>query len=368
MNRRRKLFLLGLAFFVIMCISGIYSLSNEIINSRDSLVSTSAVEIKINEYNSAGEAFSEDGKAVMPGEQVDLIPKVENQGIECYIRAKLTYTINNKTYNVEDVLGGEYKNWTKKGDYYYYDAVLNKKEEIELFNGVSIPSNLSNTDYGKDVIINIVVEAIQSRNFDGDWDSVEIKKSVDRTYDINNSGQSTVIFENNANNYITLDDGFFDDLGNLLPGDEKLEEVKIFNDSNKVAKFYLEIKTDDLDENQKELLKNIKLVVKKSDGTIYYDTNLNDNERFNLGMFGNGEGENYSFEIYLPKTLDNEFSKILTDVTWVFSMDVLGEQKENPHTWDLKFDLSITVFLISAIGFIVVLLIDKKDTVNIENK
>jgi len=350
-----------------MCISGIYSLSTEVLNTN-SLVSTSAVEIQINEYNSAGEKFSEDGKTVMPGENIDLIPKVENQGIECYIRAKLSYRIEDKEYNVEDLLGGSYKNWTKKGDYYYYDSVLNKKEEIELFNGVSIPSNLSNTDYGKNVIINIVVEAIQSKNFNGDWDGVEIKKSVDRTYDINNSGQSTVVFENNANNYITLDDSFFDNLGNLLPGDDKLEEVKIFNDSNKVAKFYLEIKTDDLDENQKALLNSIKLLIKKSDGTIYYETNLNNEGKIDLGEFGKDQGQDYIFGISLPVTLDNEFSKILTNVTWVFSMDELGEQKENPHTWDLKFDLSITVFLLSAIGFIVVLILDRKETENIENK
>ena len=367
MTKKKKLFLLGLAFFVIMCISGIYSLSNEVINSVDSLVSTSAVEIGINEYNSSGDPFSEDGKTVMPGDTVDLIPKVENQGIDCYIRAKLSYTVNGRTYNVEELLNGEYKNWTKKGDYYYYDAVLNSGEEIEIFNGVSIPSNLSNTDQGKRVIINIVVEAIQSKNFDDNWDGIEIKDSVDRTYDINNPGQSTVVFKNNANDFITLDEGFFDDLGNLLPGDKKEEVVKIFNDSNKVGKFYLEIKTDDLDENQIELLNNIKLVIKKSDGTIYYETNLNNKEKLELGMFGKNEGEDYTFELSLPIELDNEFSKILTDVTWVFSMDVLGEQKENPHTWDLKFDLSITVFLISAIGFIVVLILDRKETENIEN-
>ncbi len=78
MTRKKKLFLLGLAFFVIMCISGIYSLSNEVINSVDSLVSTSAVEIGINEYNSSGDPFSEDGKTVMPGNTEDLIPKVDN--------------------------------------------------------------------------------------------------------------------------------------------------------------------------------------------------------------------------------------------------------------------------------------------------
>ncbi len=58
----------------------------------------------------------------------------------------MSYTVNGRTYNVEELLNGEYKNWTKKGDYYYYDSVLNKGEEIEIFTGVVLPKNLYNPD------------------------------------------------------------------------------------------------------------------------------------------------------------------------------------------------------------------------------
>ena len=76
-----------------MCISGIYSLSNEI-NDTETTLSTGAVEIELKEYNGNDELFSEDGKLVMPGEEISLVPRVNNLGIECYLRVKITYTID----------------------------------------------------------------------------------------------------------------------------------------------------------------------------------------------------------------------------------------------------------------------------------
>ena len=46
----------------------------------------------------------------------------------------------------------------------------------------------------------------------------------------------------------------------------------------------------------KYLLINLKLIIKKSDGTIYYETNLSNKEKLELGMFGKNEGEDYIFE------------------------------------------------------------------------
>ena len=94
---KKRLFLVGLTFFLIMCISGIYSLSSEI-NDTETTVSTGAVDIKLEEFNGNNEPFTEDGKVVMPGEEISLVPKVNNLGIECYLRTKITYTINNEEY------------------------------------------------------------------------------------------------------------------------------------------------------------------------------------------------------------------------------------------------------------------------------
>ena len=348
-----------------MCVSGIYSLTNEI-NDTETTISTGAVEIKLEEYNGNNEPFDEDGKIVMPGEEISLVPKVNNLGIECYLRTKITYTINNEEYNELDYINGNYTTWEKKDGYYYYDSTLGEEESVDLFNKISIPDNLTNEYQGKKVIVTILVEAIQAKNFDGNWDEVEIKESIKRDYDLNTSGKSTIIYENSTLEHITLDNGFFDNLGGLLPGDSVSENVEILNSSENKNRYYLMLENTDLSDEEKKLLENINLIIKKSDGTVLSKVNLASSGKIELGTYKAGEGDTLSFEVSLPKELDNEFSKILTKLNWRFSLEIVETPETNPNTWDLKFDLSITIFLLSALGFLVVLILEKKENDNIE--
>jgi len=349
-----------------MSISGIYSLASEIYDS-ESGISTGAVDISLKEYNENNELFSEDGKQVMPGEEISLIPRVNNIGIDCYLRAKITYTIDNEEYNILDYIEGNYKSWTKKNDYYYLDSILEKDGSVDLFNKVIIPT-LSLDNQNKQVVIHIVVEAIQSKNFDGNWDNAEIKESIDRTYDIDYDGSSSVIFEDDASKYITIDDHFFDNLGNLLPGDATSEEVIIHNSSYDKTNYYLSIDYGNLSNEEKELLRKITLRIKNSKGEVIVLSNLLEKTKHNLGVFSYNEGEKLTIELSLPTDMDNEYSKLFTKITWRFSYDIISKNREstNPKTWDLKFDLSITIFLLSSIGFLIILFLEKKNTENIE--
>lgn len=403
---KKRLFFLGLAFFIIMCISGIYSLTNEVINSTENSISTGGVDIDLHEYNNRDETFNEDGKIVMPGDGIYLVPRVNNLGVECYLRMKITYTINGKKFSELDYIDGNYSTWDFKDGYYYYGSVFNKSESIDLFNKVSIPNNLANEYQGKKVIVHVIVEAIQAKNFDGNWNGIEIKESIDRSYDINAQGESTVIYENNAESYLTLDEGFFDNLAGLMPGDSVSEDLKILNNSKDDMNCYVSVETNDLTDDELNLLKNIDLIVKTKKGKVKGTKKLSEVKDFLLGSYKTGEGETLVFEISLPKELDNEFSKMLTKITWKFSIDAYGvpvdpepepepekpspeepepepekpdtpeepkeeipkKDEDTPKTGDFKFDLSITVFLLSAIGFLVVLFLERKEAEKIENK
>lgn len=354
-----------------MCISGIYALTNEVINNTESLLSTSAVEIDLKEYNASNQPFTEDGKVVMPGEDISLVPIVDNLGIECYLRAKITYTVDGEILNEVDYIEGNYSSWTKKGEYYYYDSIVNRDSSIELFRKVHIPDNLTNRHQGKPIILNIVVDAIQAKNFDGNWEGIPINKSVNRTYNIDEAGSSTIIYENNADRYLHIDEGFFDNLGSLLPGDSVSENVTILNSGNNKITYYLSIDTEDLSNEEKNLLNHINLVIKDENGNSIANSTLGSADEYNLGTYNHGEGKVLTITLELPKNLDNEFSKILTKVLWKFSLE--EEQKEgpipipiNPETGYFIHNWSIIVFIGSAIGFLVVLYLEKRENDKIE--
>ena len=364
--RKKRLFLLGIFLFIIMTVSGIYSLDNEI-NNAESGLSTSAVDIEIEEVNQNNQPFDEDGKVVMPGDEILLIPKVNNLGIECYLRAKIEYTINNEKFSVIDYIEGNYSSWTKKDDYYYYDSIFPKEGSINLFNKVTIP-NLSSEYNGKIIVIHIIVEAIQAKNFDGNWDNVNIKKSVDRAYDINYNGESSIIYEDNTNHHITLDNSFFDKLGNMLPGDSVGETINLLNSSNSKNEYYVSIDYNNLTNEEIALLQKLKLIIKNKNGEIVVDSTLASKDRHSLGKYEHSKGDTFIIEVYLPNDTNNDFSKLFTKINWKFSYDVIEQHNEPlPVTGD-NINMSITVFLISAIGFLVVLFLWKRETENIEKK
>lgn len=368
LTSKKRLFLLGGLLFIIMNISGIYSLTSEIYDAESKL-STGGVDIALTEYDKNNEIFSDNGMMVSPGEEIVLIPRISNLGIDCYLRAKITYTIDNESFNISDYIKGEYSNWTKKDDYYYLDFILKKGQTIDLFNKVKIPTFTSNPE-GKVIDIHILVEVVQSKNFDGNWDNVEIKESIDRNYDMDYTGSSAVIFEEDAGKYISLDNHFFDNLGNMLPGDIASEDINIINSSYDKIEYFLSIDYENLDNLQKKLLSNINFNIKNSKGEILVSSNLADKRKLSLGTFSHNEKDKITIELSLPKNIDNEYSKILTKILWRFSYDVISHSKNpnNPNTGDFKFDWSITVFILSSIGFIIVLFFEKKNTDNRKKK
>lgn len=359
---KKKLFLMGIMFFVLLCISGIYALSDNVINNTESTISTSYVDIKIEEYRD-GSPYTEVDEHVMPGEDVPLNAVVHNLGMDCYIRANITYTIGNDSYSASNYILGDYQNWTLNGDYYYYGSVVPKNDIVSLFDMIHIPDDLSMDSSEDRIIVHILVEAIQAKNFDGNWDDVIIEKAIDRSYSIDSEGKSEIIYENNAEKYIQLENGFFDNLGELLPGDSLGDQITIYNNSNNRIKYYLSIDKKSLSDEEISLLDNVHIVIKKEQGNILKEGKLTDINQLLLGTYNQGERENITFDLSIPPDLDNQFSKIATKIVWIFSVD---EESNNPNTWDLKYDLSITLFLFSAAGLIIVMVLAKQEEDNIE--
>lgn len=351
---------------MIMSISGIYSLSENVVNSTENSLSTGYVDIEIIEEST--------NKVYMPGDNVDLKTEVKNTGVDAYIRVNIDYRINNSSYNVDSNFNIDNSLWTKVGNYYYYNSIVNKDEVISVFDNFLIPTSVGNEAENKNVVVKLVAEAIQSKNFTQDysstnpWNNVVITERVERSYSSSQDGSSVIVYENGADNYLTIRNGFFDTLGNLLPGDSLSEDIDIDNKSDDEIGLYFATKFDGLTDEERLLLQSIKLNIKDKDNNILYDGVLLSEKKL-LKSYGIGQKDKLKVTVTLPNNLDNRFSTLVTKLIWSFTCDKFENGVPvNPNTGENQLNMSIKVFIFSSIALIVVLILGKLDSLNREKK
>lgn len=377
---RNKIFLVGVFFTLIMFISGIYAFTNLSILSIKNEINTGAVKIELKEYtmNNGTETLFEgnDSESVMPGQVISLIPRISNIGDSCYIRAKITYSREGTELVNVDRIDGMSGDWVNKEGYWYYKPILKSGEKIDIFKTFTIPTDMPDDYQGKDVQLNVTAEAIQADNFKPDfnsaspWNKVKTQKASEDVYKLDKVQLSTnakIEYENNAQQYISVPENFFGKLGHLLPGDVVEQEVKLDNTTSKEIEYFVTVKkSSDLSEKQINLLKNLKLTISVDNKTVY-EGNLYDVDKTSLGKYASKQSSNARFIVKVPEELENEYSIINTSINWLFSVDgkdPVIPQKEpevvpSPQTGDTKIQVALTVFLVSAVGLIIVLIAER---------
>lgn len=375
-----------------MCISGIYAFTNSQILTVKNEVNTGAINIELKEYsvqNGQELIYTDSETMVLPGQIISLIPRISNKGDSSYVRAKLLYTSEDDSMiqitdnNVE----GMGENWVKKGNYWYYKNVVNSGESVDVFKSLRIPTDVPNEFQGKSIYLNIIAEAVQASNFNPDfnsdspWNNIEVKEA-NTNYQADmvqiNSG-AIVEYENSANLYLEVSENFFNKLGHILPGDSISETVSINNKKDTSIEYFVStIKPDGVSDEGLELLKKIQLKIVSGNGVIY-EGKLYGLENVSLGKYISKSKENIEFIITVPSELGNEYANIASTIKWDFSISE-GEKEpepqpepekkpeepkpESPQTGDTKFIIAIIVFIISAVGLIVVLILEKKQKNN----
>jgi len=367
MRLDKKIFVLGLFFFIVMTISGIYSLSNTV-DSIDNTLSTAYVDIELNTNSTES--------IVLPGETISLDPKLTNIGIDCYTRFKIIYKIDDIDRDYNDLSININSDWIKRGEYYYYKTVLKRNENVLLFDNINIPESYGNTFVNSKITITIVAEAIQDENFapnfdsETPWGDTQIKKKVERNYSLDTEGTQTIIYENNSDRYLTVDSKFFNGLMNLIPGDVKDDYIDVNNTGNNDFKLYFKVSSNYQTQEEKELLELIKLTITDSSNKTLYTGPLLTNEKKYLSHYDKGARDKLTLTISVPRGLDNEHGGLLSNIVWTLSCEE-DEVVPVPRTGDEKIELSIKIFVISFIGFIAMLIlwdINNKDRKKLKEK
>ena len=332
-----------------------------------SVLRTDFVDIEVNNYklndNDEETEFGTEIKKVDPGEKFSIIPKVFNLGMDCYLRIKVNY-IDDETDFINYVTGFS-EDFTKYGEYYYYNTILKSKDNVKIFDSITIPEDIGSKTSDRKLKLEVIAEAIQDRNFQPDytledpWRNVKPSKTVNSTYEIDDESSKIVIsYEDNTDKDISVSDNFFERARKIVPGDNFTDSIKIKNTNKEKVSYYLSLNVDKKDSKDKDLLNQIQLIITNKNGKVVYKGKLLKEDKLLLGEYKLGEEDELYFNVIVPEDLNNEYENLGPKLLLVFSADYKAKEDTIilPITGD-PITLAITIFCISTIGLVTVVLL-----------
>lgn len=344
-KRRYFIIMLGLSI-ILFCTGAIYAMESvEVTN----LFETGIVDIELDEYQKIGDVEEpwSDIEDVVPNQEISKIPRIENDGVDCYIRAKITFR---NTDQVDDsCLFGMSDKWVKADDgYYYYTEIVPNGTSIDLFEGLIIPEDFAQTGEGEQFYLDIDTDAIQSKNFTPNfeaaapWGSVEILEcEKEGMYDVNTFHQSDskafqILYQGDTGKLIKNEEDFFSNFPYLMPGDVLSDTVDLVNDSDKDIKLYFRSEALDESELPDKILLTITTEIGGKEVTVYSGTLRAEDlsENVILGTIPKGSNGKFNFEIKVPEELNNQYTILDSYVKWIFSTEPIKEIEQIPNTGD----------------------------------
>lgn len=343
--KRKKL----IAFLMATCIisatsASVYAAFTDSV-AVENHISTGIVDIDLTEYQEGenGREAYEDYKVIFPGDHISKIPTVTNKGDPCWIRVKLAYGNTSETqegFSDENITGIS-EDWKKIGGYYYYKNILGKDETVDVFTGVSVPSEWTEEHADQSLAIGIIAEAIQAANYTPDFDSMSpwgdeeiqlaVKESDGKETERLENLKLSVQFNGDAHKLIAAPEDFFQNFTTAMPGDVFTDSVELSNTTDRDAELFFNTEQLSLTEKQDDLLKNLMLTI-SMDGQELYSGNLKAEEMggaVSLGTYAPGQTGTLDFTVTVPPELDNPYALRDADVRWVFSV-----QQEDPVSPD----------------------------------
>lgn len=341
-KKQVTLFFLSWIMFVGFSFAAAQSAVTSVINELE----TGIIDISLKEYQldeSGREVVWEDKVDIMPGATISKIPKITNEAMDCWVRAKVK--LSSKLQRVDSLsleqIEGISDGWIKIGEYFYYKKILKSKETVTLFQSIHIPTKWQGEHEQNEIKIIVQVDAVQAKhftpNFSGDtpWSGLTVEKCIhENGYDVNTFREEkenslAVHYEGDAKKLIAKPDDFFAQFGTLMPGDEQKGRVEIKNKGKKSVNIFF--KTEGLEEAK--LLENIELIIKNrasdsEEERIVYEGNLRSRELEEYLLLGcyepSYEGE-FIFIVRLPKELNNIYSLEKRKVKWYFMAEEMKE-------------------------------------------
>lgn len=336
------------AVAVLVGLTGTYGYFSDTLKVNNH-ISLGDINIGLKEYQKKGSAVVPytGSRTVVPGETISKIPKITNYAKPCWVRARIIY--ENSRENMEGLsdvqLQGIPGGWVKRGQYYYYTKILNRKDSIHLFEKLTVPQNWTEEHTGQKLGIIVQADAIQAANFTPDfsgmspWGNQKIQLCVHEqdgaTLCRMPKTRLSVEFNGKAHKLLAVPGDFFSNFGTAMPGDEFEDTVTVSNTTDKKAEIFFRTAVQGQESDQMELLKGIALSVSMNGKTLYQGTldspGLKKDQ--SLGVFEPDEKGELHFKLSVPSEWDNSYALRKADVQWIFTVneDEAAKSQKNPE-------------------------------------
>lgn len=331
-------------------VSGVFAQENNIAEVHNR-IETGDINIALKQYNPEGTIFK-GGQVWTPGDKLEDVICIENQAKECWVRMSVKH---------DDVisLNGISEQWVFREPYWYYSKTLREGEKIIFSNELLFSEEVTEAVSGKVDSMEVTVEAIQAANFVPDfqgespWGDQEAELCVhvkeDIELDKTRKYQELLLqMEGEAGKLIAAPDDFFTNLSELMPGDTQSDEITVYNVFNRDAELFFRTEdTEDMTEEQKELLEKLWLTIYNNNKLIYKgDLRSQElNREISLGTWKSGEKGKLKYTISMPAELKNEFAVRDAGIRWIFRTVI---EEEPPKTGDDDWSTACFVLAIMS--------------------
>ncbi|MCI5510328.1 MAG: hypothetical protein MR436_07815 [Eubacterium sp.] len=316
---------------------------------------TEKVDVRLEEYTvrDGKEQSWEDGNEVMAGDFLSKIPRISNDGADCYVRAAVVFESDRETGSplTEKNLEGITDAWVQRGNYFYYKKVLKAKEHVDVFQGIRMPSDWkSGEDDGKKWNAKVRVDAVQAAYFRPDFESedpwgveqgrVSIQRYMKEA--LVNQEEKTepveLVIGSRLEGFTVDTQEFFRELESFIPGRAQSGKVKISNKLEEPREIFLKIQFPE----ENPLMEQMELTIQKRRGNrieMLYHGPVRSEKFLDYGSLGQIDGnttEAVEFLLYLPENIDNTYASSQGTVRFWFSSDPKGEEisVKSPGTGD----------------------------------
>lgn len=359
-----------LCLLALLGLTGIYALPKVYVLYQ---ANTGKVDICLKEYmlEEGKEVPWKNGKDVLPGGFVSKIPRIRNDGAECYVRATVSFSSqkeSEKPLSLEN-LEGISSDWVRDGDYFYYKHTVKPGEKVELFQGIRIPWEWKTPDEDNVWKACIRAEAVQAEYFSPDFTGEDPWEMKVYTFPIQYAPEGDIqeqtadteevelLLAEQVQGFAVEQEGCMKTLEAFVPGKSQTGSIRLKNTTEKEREVFFRAETQE----QSVLLEKMELKVElleKEENRILYQGSAaacTPKELQSLGKLAPQEEKQLRFTFSLAKDADNTYALQKGKIKFWFTTgeEETGKIATAVSTGDLQKPIG---YLVTAVGAAIVLL------------